>query len=134
MLVMAKKKRARKSTFTPPTDLECKGSGSARKARKLPKGAPNVCFRVRSNPSDDRHQHVAELFSGKTGQSLGFIGPSCTIVPTPAQAESSDYLNRLNTEYLLVNCIGRGWAGMEHVKPFKKALKEAQKKQPKGKK
>jgi hypothetical protein len=129
---MAKKKRAKKSTFARGTDLECKGSGRARKARKLPKGAPNVCFRVRSDEKDAwGKRHVAELFSGKTGESLGFIGPSCTIVPTPAQAESSDHLNRMNTEDLLVNCIGKGWRRKDYVKPFKKALKEAQKQGPK---
>jgi hypothetical protein len=130
---MARKKRTRKSTFIGSSDLECKGSGSARKARKLPKGVPNVCYRVRDGEPDAwGKRHVAELFSGKTGQSLGFIGPSCTIVPTSAQAESSNKINRGNTERLLANCIGRGWWGKEHAKPFGKALKEAQKKQPKG--
>src|SRR3990170_4092804 len=117
---MAKK---RKFTFVPATDLECKGSGRGRKARKLPKGAPNVCFKVRSEEGNYGKQHVAELFSGKTGQSLGFIGPNCSIVPTTAQAEFSDYLNRMNTEGLLVNCIGKGWRGRDYVKPFRKALK-----------
>jgi len=128
---MVKKKRAKEPVFIPRTDLECKGSGRARKARKLPKGAPNVCFRIRSDEKDAwGKRHVAELFSGKTGRSLGFIGPGCTIVPTTAQAASSDYLNRMNTENLLKECLGKGWSGNDYVKPFKKALKKAEKKRP----
>jgi hypothetical protein len=125
---MAKKKQSKKIAFVSGTDLECKGAGRTRKARKLPKGAPNVCFRVRSEESSRGKRHVAELFSGKTGRSLGFIGPHCTIVPTTDQAESSDNLNRMKTEWLLKNCLGVGWMGWDHVKPFKKSIKELEKK------
>lgn len=116
----------------PSNHLECLGAGADRKARKLPKGVPNVCYKIRSGQSDPwGKRHVAEIFSGKTGQSLGFIGPVCSIVPTPAQAESSNYLNKMNTEELLVGCLGVGWRGIDHAKGFKKEVKEALKRQPK---
>jgi hypothetical protein len=119
----------RTKRYIKSTDLECKGSGRSRKARRLPKGAPNVCYRVRSKDSGDGKRHFSEVFSGKTGQSLGFIGSGCTIVPSTDLAVSSDHLNRMNTEDLLRNCVGVGWTGKDHVKPFKKAIKEAEKKQ-----
>lgn len=117
----------RTKRYIPSSDLECKGSGRTRKARRLPKGVPNVCYRVRSKESDHGKRNFAEVFSGKTGQSLGFIGAGCTIVPSTDQAISSDRLNRFNTEDLLRNCVGVGWTGKDLVKPFKKALKEAEK-------
>jgi hypothetical protein len=121
------------------SDFECRGSGRTRKARRLPKGVPNVCYVIRPGVKDAwGKRHVAELFSGKTGDSLGFIGPACSIVPTPAQAESSDHLNRMTTESLLRDCVGKGqtvpikWRGKDdgslRAKSFKKAIKEAQKK------
>lgn len=121
---------ARKRRFIQPRDLECTGVGRARKVRHRYPKLPNVCFKIRSEGKSTQKTHFAEVFSGKTGKSLGFIGPNCTVVSTSEQAVREDYLNKMNVEDKLRNCLGVGWSrtAREYTKPFKKALKDAEKK------
>lgn len=122
---MARKRRKRR--FIPARDLECTGTGRARKVRRRYSDLPNFCFKIRSEGEAGAKTHFSEVFSGKTGKSVGFIGPNCTVVSTSEQAVRADYLNKMNVEDRLVNCVGAGWVGRTYSQSFKKALREAEK-------
>lgn len=122
-----------KSKSVPAPDFECVGSGRKRHARKLPKGSPNVCYRIRdAEPDPWGKRHAAEIFSGKTGESLGFIGPACTVVLDTAKAKTFDQLNNFQTKDLLRQCLGMGYQDKERVKAFKGEVKKALKALPNG--
>lgn len=107
-------------------DVACKGAGSARKpARKIP-GLPNVCYAIRPEGSGQDKTHATEVFSGKTGKSLGFIGPNCSLVPSRDQALKSDHLNRWNAENRLRECLLIESWNRKEVKRFRGQLKAAQ--------
>ncbi len=125
---MAKKKWK----LIPNRDLECSGTGKARKPHKKHKSLLNVCFKVRKIPParpgwGPQKDTVSEVFSGKTGKSLGFIGPDCTLVSSADQAVRSDYMNRYNTEGRLLNCMESNPWNRESAKRFRGAIKEGEK-------
>jgi len=107
-------------------DIACKGAGRARKpARKTP-GLPNVCYAIRPEGSGQDKTYATEVFSGKDGKSLGFVGPECSLVPSRDQAVKSNYLNRWNAENHLRDCMLLESWNRDRVKRFRGQLKAAQ--------
>lgn len=100
-------------------DFECKGRTPK---AKNPYGA---CVRVRSEGTGYSKTHYAEIFSTKTGRSIGFVGPNCTIVKTPAHAERSDSLNKHNSQHALWWCLVLRAEDKEFRKRLKAAIKSS---------
>lgn len=99
-------------------EFECKGRPPK---AKNPYGA---CVRVRSEGSGYTKTHYAEVVSTKTGKSIGFMGRGCNIVKTPAEAERSDYLNKMNSRDALYWCLFLRGDHKEFLKKLKVAQKE----------
>jgi hypothetical protein len=84
-----------------PRDMACKG-----RPPKSPAGFSS-CHRVRSEGQGTGKTYYTELFSTKTGKSVGFVGPDCRITLDPKLAERSNYLNRHNAEWAFRNCLSK---------------------------
>lgn len=102
-----------------PRDYICQGRPPKSKAPSI------VCGRVRGYGKGRKGIiYYTELFSTTTGKSLGFIGPDCTLVDSPAKAITFDARNKHKTVEGISQCKDKkGFLKTVRVKAKKGAAK-----------